>query len=387
MPKKIQTFILDCIRNDSPEAISSGVRDFFSSASSTDITELMQANVKILAPLGSWLKDADTECVPEELRRISGLNCLGVLRNNLKTRELMAKIASAFAQQNTDVVFLKGTGLLATIYREDPALRPMADIDILIKPEDLKQAQHILQTLGAVEDYERFSLLLNRSVTKDYYSKKSFHYIYFLEQAVVELHWDIGYRSSPQLLKELFADREHCPVNNALITVFNAEGSLLLTILNFTKDFAANYPHDWYRSEPMKQRVFYDLAFLMYEMKRIIRYYKTTIRWDRFLDLARLTGRAVEILILLNMADRMVGADIPVPVLRRTHKSIRIKTYDLFCRHFRPYDYVRHLLLKDLCAGTERDFGRPKNRLWPAKVVVIGLLKFIALLSLSGKDE
>ncbi len=56
-------------------------------------------------------------------------------------------VLQAFEEQNVPVILLKGTALAAEIY-ENVALRPMVDVDLLVRPQDLSRARCVLDDLG-----------------------------------------------------------------------------------------------------------------------------------------------------------------------------------------------------------------------------------------------
>ena len=53
----------------------------------------------------------------------------------------------AFEQAGVDAVVLKGLALIARFYR-DPGLRPMADVDVLVPPSDVKRASELAVSLA-----------------------------------------------------------------------------------------------------------------------------------------------------------------------------------------------------------------------------------------------
>jgi hypothetical protein len=67
-------------------------------------------------------------------------------RNEAIARQL-AELLAAFVPHNIDVMVLKGAYLAPTAY-PDPALRPMNDIDLLFRPEDLARVGPVLKELG-----------------------------------------------------------------------------------------------------------------------------------------------------------------------------------------------------------------------------------------------
>jgi hypothetical protein len=64
-----------------------------------------------------------------------------------KMQTELAVILAEFSQNNVPLLPLKGSVLTATLY-EDAGLRPMADLDLLIHPQDFEQSANLLRKLG-----------------------------------------------------------------------------------------------------------------------------------------------------------------------------------------------------------------------------------------------
>lgn len=60
---------------------------------------------------------------------------------------VLPEILLAFRRANINVLLLKGVALAHAVYPQ-PGLRPMRDVDLLVKKEDMWQAQHVLTELG-----------------------------------------------------------------------------------------------------------------------------------------------------------------------------------------------------------------------------------------------
>ena len=69
------------------------------------------------------------------------------LARNLTLFQELNKILKALNDHGIEVIVLKGAALLETIYR-NPALRPLSDLDILVKRQDLSRAERCLLDLG-----------------------------------------------------------------------------------------------------------------------------------------------------------------------------------------------------------------------------------------------
>lgn len=86
-------------------------------------------------------------CLPTQARRLlQGLYLRhkrsGAIRNNT-----IAEILTVFQKNSIDCLLLKGIALCNTLYRE-PGSRPMRDIDILFKTQDMEHVGELLRGLG-----------------------------------------------------------------------------------------------------------------------------------------------------------------------------------------------------------------------------------------------
>jgi len=66
---------------------------------------------------------------------------------NLKLRSIFIEIAEKLLSNGIEIIALKGIALQHELY-SSPALRPMIDIDLLVKEDKLEQALHILIEIG-----------------------------------------------------------------------------------------------------------------------------------------------------------------------------------------------------------------------------------------------
>lgn len=102
----------------------------------------------------------------------------GQLRN-------LAKVIDLFALKGLGVLVLKGAALAETIYR-NIALRPMTDLDVLVKESDVSGALNILQTLGYMSvDAEAHPGMITA------YENEILLYRHGKIDAAIELHWSL----------------------------------------------------------------------------------------------------------------------------------------------------------------------------------------------------
>jgi len=141
-------------------------------------------------------------------------------RNLILYREL-ADILKALQPAGIPVILLKGVHLAKWIYPE-VALRPMGDIDLLLRRDDLAQAASILQGQGY--RYVR-AFKLEREVRKHQHIPA----LWQPGKAPVELHWHIATPGSPLNvdLEGLFARAQPVMVDGTPALVLSPEDLLL----------------------------------------------------------------------------------------------------------------------------------------------------------------
>lgn len=100
-----------------------------------------------MGPLLYWHLRSVCGAVPEAIMRtLSGLYVHSRLANQVRSQAL-GRILSAFAQANLEALVLKGGALMHLLY-PDPALRPMSDLDLLVRRADVPRAREVLADLG-----------------------------------------------------------------------------------------------------------------------------------------------------------------------------------------------------------------------------------------------
>ena len=107
-----------------------------------------------------------------------------LLRNTLISQEA-ERILGAFNQESIAVIPLKGVFLAESVY-QNIALRPSADIDLLIRKEDFSRTNALLDSLG-------YSLPLSCGDTfaEDTLSLNSLMYVNKVKTSALHLHWHL----------------------------------------------------------------------------------------------------------------------------------------------------------------------------------------------------
>jgi len=116
----------------------------------------------------------------EPFRRMA----LATLHRNLQLAAELKTARRALSEAGVPVILLKGAHLMDAVYR-NPALRPMSDLDLLIRPEDAARACHALAAAGFHADPRKaaFTGRIDREIRLD---KSGVHDLH------IELHTDLN---------------------------------------------------------------------------------------------------------------------------------------------------------------------------------------------------
>jgi len=103
------------------------------------------------------------------------------LARNLALTEHWAELIALLAREGVDAITHKGIALVHTVY-PDIGLRPMADIDLLIRPADLPTAKHVLRKAGY------------RTPGETMEAEEAFRgYLHFVRNSIIiDLHWELA---------------------------------------------------------------------------------------------------------------------------------------------------------------------------------------------------
>ena len=105
-----------------------------------------------LAPMLYWVLNSRnwTGGIPETVRRKLTEAYYSSTAHNTLLWEEAKKVLAVLHENGIPVVVLKGAALAPALYAT-PGLRPMLDVDLLVKRTDLKQAQQLFRRLGYQE--------------------------------------------------------------------------------------------------------------------------------------------------------------------------------------------------------------------------------------------
>lgn len=218
--------------------------------------------------------------------------------SNTRIYHESAKVLKALNDNQIPVIALKGLYLAEKIYR-DIALRPMQDIDLLVKKKDLLEAGNLLLSLGYVQRSPSWDVLVNNAHHLPAFFNKT-------GAVVIELHWDLIDLVRPFEidLEGIWERANTISINGVEVKALSVEDSLLYLSLH------ASFHHGY----QIGLRSFCDIA-------RVIS--QSDIDWERLRQRA-IEWRAVRSLYL---------------ILYFTQKLLKVEIPDDFMLSLKPADF------------------------------------------------
>ncbi len=195
-----------------------------------------------------------------------------------------------FQKENVAIIVLKGAHLAQLIYK-NVALRPMIDVDILVRKADLPQVHEMLLASGyrVSGDQARFE-------------KEHFHYIYSPPDGGigVEIHWNIQPSAFPVDVDGLWERAQPVTIAGVEVLVLSPEDLLLHLCLH-----ASSYHlYSWFGL-----RAICDIS-------ETICHYGDRIDWNVVRERSRAWKAGNSIYLTLLLARKLLEAAVPDDVLK-----------------------------------------------------------------------
>jgi hypothetical protein len=214
-------------------------------------------------------------------------------RNVLLSHEL-ANVLSALKKHDIAAISLKGTVLAEVLY-ENPALRAIADMDILVHPEDVSQARAVLIDSG----YKQATM----PATWEHH----FHEVPYYKQGTfpffLELHWNLEDRrfaTAPE--KEIWRRAQPVELQGITATVLSPEDNFLFLCTHFSKQSS-------------------ELLKFLGDIAELLKKYKSTLDWDYIITSAHSWQSETAVYYALIRAKDLLGAPVPASVLKTLKPS------------------------------------------------------------------
>ncbi len=228
--------------------------------------------------------------LPASVQERMSQDCLGITARNLALAGELRKLLRTFRDQRIPCLPLRGLALAERLYGSVPP-RPMGDIDLLVRKEDLHRVQALFRNLGFTEMDRRSGFASAFSYTLKFFVERSV-------MVIVEPHWTIAYPP--------FADRIDMEAvwSRCVPARVVDEQTLSLGREDLLFHLCLHLAH---RD---------DAPFLwIYELDRYLRQESDAMRWDLVISVSRDVGVEGLVEQTLNEAVTKLGSPVPAHVL------------------------------------------------------------------------
>lgn len=281
--------LLDCLRQESRADKAERLKPF-SDDNWAAILE-MAGRHKVLSILYSSLKDYELSSqIPAEVLNVLQAYYYSCAARNIRLYNQLLQLISALNNRGIEVIALKGAHLAEIVYG-NIALRPMSDIDLLAKREDLLSIHDILVEEGYLSNEEK--ALSNTKHLAPYRRGKG---------VAIEIHFQI---TDPPYVNKIDAQglwersQVHL-VENTAIRVLCPEDLLLHTCLH------AGIQHG------------FDFGLLsVFDAAKILNCYREEMKWEELWNRAEEWGIERAVYLMAALSAGMLGVELPELIVRK----------------------------------------------------------------------
>lgn len=285
----------------------------------------------LLPILYRWLKVSDSGPMPPValLDRIKEYIVALAARNALLAHEL-GSILRACAASGVACAPLRGLALAELLYG-DIATRPVGDIDLLVRKENLQEVAAILKGLEFGELDHRFGFAQTFSYTLEFFKDQR-------GGVIVEPHWSIAY---PPFVDRVDMDAvwKRC-VRGRVVGVDTwllGRADLLLHLCLHAIHQGKSAPLLWF-----------------YEIDRLLRHELTALDWRQVVFIARETGLELFLTEVLRKVKDLF--DSPIPDLVLSELGTRLASRSARVIGISMERLMAHLLAADSCLDGREEF-------------------------------
>ncbi|MDI6839429.1 MAG: nucleotidyltransferase family protein [bacterium] len=246
-----------------------------------------------------YLKETNGSYIPKRVLKELEQEYYGNLTRNILMYKELEQVLKMLNKNNIKVILLKGIALAELVYK-NLALRPMSDVDLLVKKEKLPQIDEKMRAFGysTNEDYRS---CLQRS-TVDCFNSIEYH----KDTVSVHFHWHLVNSTLPAFMYASKIDMEKI-WNEAISVKVYGVGTLSLAphhLLIHLSEHAGKPAHS-----------FNKLIFL-YDIAKTIKTYEKELNWELLINEARRFNLDRPLYYSLYLTSKLIGLDnIPGDVL------------------------------------------------------------------------
>ena len=246
--------------------------------------------------------------VPDALRQRMRLVYYVNALLNRRVRRLLEELGAALRAEGIGVVVLKGAALLETLYVDDPGLRQLSDVDLLVDERDVERAGACLvaaglEPIGPIQKVRRGPLC-------------DIHHVFARPGSIpVELHWRLFEPYLPYCfdLAEVRAAARPIPGLPDNVLAMAPEHELAHLCIHLERHALAYRSlldrEDWFELLTVPRGL--GRLVWLYDIAAYMRCFGETLDWQRFVDRARRWAIDARVHAVLELCRRALAAAPP----------------------------------------------------------------------------
>lgn len=225
---------------------------------------------------------------------------------NMKRFGRLKDVLRVFFREDIPVIALKGAVLAELVYPQK-ALRPMADVDLLVHEEDLNKAEQLLVSLGFRANEDDHS--------REWYRNCHHHIVPYVSRdnsLVIELHYELIDLKAPVkiLAQDLWERSRQVDIAGVPCRILSPEDFLIHLSLHAAVDGYLG-----------KIKVLYDLA-------ETIKFYQKELDWEKLLKLVQDYNISKYLYYAFWLTKVTLRAGVPTTVLDNLKSKIRALPFE-----------------------------------------------------------
>jgi len=237
--------------------------------------------------------------IPDDiLTRLKNLY-YGSAANNILLYQRLSRVLAFLREENIKVIVLKGAALAERVYG-NPALRPMSDVDLLVRKEDLPQIDEKLRLLGYTTEVNYLDCL--KTSDNSYLNTIMMH---STVSPPLHLHWHLANSTIPTFIYSSKIEMERI-WQEAIPTRVADVGSLVLApyhLIIHLSEHALKPGHSLRK------------LISLCDIHEAVRVYRDRLNWGLLKDEAFRFNLNRQLYYCLHLASQVLGTDVPGDIL------------------------------------------------------------------------
>jgi hypothetical protein len=245
---------------------------------------LKAAGLHGVAPLCWWVLKSIGKGEPwiEQAREVFAPAWYSSVYRSLRIQEELSAILERFSGEGITPVLLKGLSLIHRYYPE-AAIRPMGDLDLMVKEAELDKAQHALLEMGYSMGGPWPTKWVERNLSEHL---RTFH---AKGKTIVEIHFGLSPRSRPLFMseEEIWNQLQPVSINGRTAMVLDPLDELVYLTSHITKHELETYKLLWFfdlsliycNLNPKEKSLLLQRLQDVYEGERILEKVESALFW------------------------------------------------------------------------------------------------------------